>query len=340
MGKNKRGLQKTSNKKAKVQHIKNSRPTGITKSVSSKTTQPPPVAKKQQPLKPPTIPFHTTDSILLIGEGDLSFASSLCTHHSCSQIVATVLESSREELIAKYPAVNENPGVESNIKILEEAGGVVRYGVDVTKKGLGMGKVKDRWERVVFNFPHVGGKSKDVNRQVRYNQGSSLPVFLRGLDGMLMRVLELLVAFFTNSLPLLSPTHGSSFLITLFEGEPYTLWNIRDLARHSGLEVKRSFRFQAAAYPGYKHARTLGVVKAKDGKVGGGWKGESRSSRTYEFVRKGEGEAQGPGKNKKGEESSDDEDDVMEEDDVEIEEVDDHEDISDQGEDEQSDDYD
>jgi hypothetical protein len=23
----------------------------------------------------------------------------------------------------------------------------------------------------VFNFPHVGGKSTDINRQVRYNQG-------------------------------------------------------------------------------------------------------------------------------------------------------------------------
>ncbi|CAG8981226.1 hypothetical protein HYALB_00003824 [Hymenoscyphus albidus] len=326
MGKNKRGLQKTSSKKSKVQHVKNSKPTGISKSLSKTkkiTDQPPPSAKKpqQQHIKPPTIPFHPNDSILLIGEGDLSFSASLCTHHSCSKIHATVLESSLEELIAKYPAVGENPGAEQNIKTLGEGGGTIRCGVDVSKKGLGMGKVKERWERIVFNFPHVGGKSKDVNRQVRYNQ-------------------ELLVAFFTNCLPLLSPTPGSSFLITLFEGEPYTLWNIRDLARHSGLEVKRSFRFQAAAYPGYKHARTLGVVKGKDGKVGGGWKGESRSSRTYEFVRKGEGEVQGPGKNKKGDDSSDDEDDATEEEMVDVEEVGDHGGIEDEKDGNASDDYD
>jgi len=197
-------------------------------------------------------------------------------------VIATVYES-REELKEKYPYVQEN------ITVIEEGGGVFRYGVDVTrmkpwtegKNGPGL------MDRVFFNFPHVGGKTKDVNRQVRYNQ-------------------ELLVSFFKHTVHSLSPRHGSSIIITLFEGEPYTLWNIRDLARHSGLEVAQSFRFQPSAYPGYRHARTLGVVKGKDGSEGGGWKGEERSSRSYVFVRKGEGVIIGERK-KKGRESSDDE---------------------------------
>lgn len=119
----------------------------------------------------------------------------------------------------------------------------------------------------MFNFPHVGGKSTDVNRQVRYNQ-------------------ELLVEFFRRALLSLAP--GGTVVVTLFEGEPYTLWNVRDLARHSGLQVERSFRFQASAYPGYHHARTLGVVRSKDGAVGGGWKGEERAARSYVFMRKDE----------------------------------------------------
>jgi 25S rRNA (uracil2634-N3)-methyltransferase len=114
-----------------------------------------------------------------------------------------------------------------------------------------------------------------------------------------MNKLELLVSFFKNSLQSLSPKPGSSIIVTLFEGEPYTLWNIRDLGRHSGLEVKRSWKFQASAYPGYRHARTLGVVKGKNGEIGGGWKGEERTARSYEFVRK---------VGKKRKESSDDED--------------------------------
>jgi hypothetical protein len=90
---------------------------------------------------------------------------------------------------------------------------------------------------------------------------------------------------------------AASMLVTLFEGQPYELWNIRDIARHSGLIVKRSFAFRAEAYPGYRHARTLGVVKKGGGTLhqraeeeGGGvdvsetaWKGELRAARTFEF---------------------------------------------------------
>lgn len=77
-------------------------------------------------------------------------------------------------------------------------------------------------------------------------------------------------------MPILAP--GGNIVVTIFEGEPYELWNIRDLARHAGLKVGRSFRFQPDVYPGYNHARTLGNIKG-----GGGWKGGERDARTYAF---------------------------------------------------------
>ncbi|KAI7782981.1 hypothetical protein LA080_012707 [Diaporthe eres] len=213
----------------------------------------------------PTIPFSPEDSILLIGEGDLSFSRALVEHHYCENVTATVLEKDLEELTAKYPHVQEN------VDLIEAEGSKVAYGVDAKKMGPWAKKSgKDSvgiMDRIIFNFPHVGGKSTDVNRQVRYNQ-------------------ELLVEFFKRALLSLAP--GGTIIVTLFEGEPYTLWNVRDLARHSGLQVERSFRFQASAYPGYHHARTLGVVKNKQGDVGGGWKGEDRAARSYVFVRKDE----------------------------------------------------
>jgi 25S rRNA (uracil2634-N3)-methyltransferase len=125
-----------------------------------------------------------------------------------------------------------------------------------------------------------------------------------------------LTKFFGSAAPLLKgggEEGGGAILVTLFEGQPYELWNIRDLARHSGLIVRRSFAFKADAYPGYSHARTLGVVKKGGGaqvhrknagtdvegdgddeedgddEDGGrevsetAWKGELRAARTYEF---------------------------------------------------------
>ncbi|KAI9851633.1 MAG: hypothetical protein M1830_006886, partial [Pleopsidium flavum] len=183
-----------------------------------------------------------------------------------------------------------------NIAYIEEQGQRVLYGVDAKKLGVAGGgggggggrevtrKGEGGWERVVWNFPHVGGLTRDVNRQVRYNQ-------------------ELLVAFFKAAVPLLAP--GGTIVVTIFEGEPYELWNIKDLARHVGLKVGRSFKFQSAAYPGYKHARTLGNIEG-----GGGWHGESRSARTYIFeVNGGDGGQKGDGtKNKrKRNDSTDDE---------------------------------
>lgn len=214
--------------------------------------------KPQNPgqVQHPTIPFKPKDRILLVGEGDFSFAKSLVEHHGCYDVTATCLDS-KERLFEKY-----NPQAEQHTKYLEDEGQAVIYNVDATKlESVKVFRKGSQFARIFFNFPHVGGKSKDVNRQVRFNQ-------------------ELLVKFFTSAKPLLEPS--GTIVGTLFEGEPYTLWNIRDLARHSGLEVQTSFKFQPAAYPGYSHSRTLGNIEG-----GGGWKGESRDSRSYVFQKKG-----------------------------------------------------
>ena len=109
------------------------------------------------------------------------------------------------------------------------------------------------------------------------------------------------MGFFKAALPLLASS--GSIIVTIFDGEPYDLWNVRDLARHVGLKVERSFKFQASAYPGYQHARTLGNIEG-----GGGWKGVDRPARTYIFKEK-DGIMQGAPISRKKSENSDSEDD-------------------------------
>ncbi|KAK0753141.1 hypothetical protein B0T18DRAFT_433992 [Schizothecium vesticola] len=270
---------------------------------SSTIPKPPPTnpQKKKAPQPKshtaPTIPFSPSDRILLLGEGDLSFAASLATHHHCTALTATVLDASPAALLAKYPHA------QPNIDALSTPPHRLLYSLDALKHPPFTVPNPARpvfpwtparvgaFDRIVFNFPHVGGRSTDVNRQVRANQ-------------------ELLVGFFGSALKSLAP--GGKVVVTLFEGEPYTLWNVRDLARHAGLAVERSFRFQAEAYPGYRHARTLGVVRREGGKgeeARGAWRGEERAARSYVFGWGEEGsdddeaggEGEGGGKDGKGE---------------------------------------
>ncbi|KAL4806010.1 hypothetical protein BDV18DRAFT_160869 [Aspergillus unguis] len=334
---------------------------------------------QQKQHRRPIVPFRRKDRILLVGEGDFSFAHSLATHHRCRNLVATCYDS-KETLYDKYPQAEKNiaeilassqPKKQSDKEKADETEGPntssssspkVFFSVDAKKLGQKPGggrdirvglprkerkvpawKKKDKdagnmnqnkggpWDMICFNFPHVGGLSTDVNRQVRANQ-------------------ELLVAFFKACVPLLAGrpegvdededeanewgsdedepdesaseeenenediakaknerrTEPGQILVTLFEGEPYTLWNIRDLARHAGLRVVTSFNFPWASYCGYSHARTIGEIEGKDGGRGG-WRGEDRDARMYVFELKTE-DRPTTGKRKKRSAESEDSD--------------------------------
>ena len=312
----------------------------------------------------PKIPFSRYDRVLLVGEGDFSFALSLVHNHAVASVVATSYDD-EATLKQKYPAIeaalqalqdskrvklaNDQEEVEDewygfSANEAEDDHGadrantglhipsiVVLHGIDATMLSKVHRKTLSRhapFTKIVFNFPHVGGLSTDVNRQVRANQ-------------------ELLVGFLNSATPLLATAanpakhmmndtnegdeeyeedskndrdeqamtlRSGRILVTLFEGEPYSLWNIRDLARHCGLQVIESFRFPWAAYPSYKHARTIGDItsgkdKSDEGKRKGAWRGEEREARCYVLCLKEEAVKRSVStkKRKRGKESDDSE---------------------------------
>jgi 25S rRNA (uracil2634-N3)-methyltransferase len=103
-----------------------------------------------------TVPFVSTDKILLIGEGNFSFARALFSnsppeleHLPPSNVTATAYDS-EDECFAKY-----SDG-EAIVKELRERGVEVLFGVDARQLERVNALKGRKWDRIVWNFPHAG----------------------------------------------------------------------------------------------------------------------------------------------------------------------------------------
>lgn len=113
-------------------------------------------AKKQTGKKVATIPFAPTDKILLIGEGNFSFAYALAVNppvqlqHLPPQNITATAHDIEEECFAKYADAKEK------IDALRSKGVNVIFGVDATKLEKVPQLKGKRWNKIVWNFPHAG----------------------------------------------------------------------------------------------------------------------------------------------------------------------------------------
>lgn len=112
-------------------------------------------AKMQNPHRS-TIPFKALDNVLLVGEGNFSFAVALLQHPPApldhlppTNIVATAYDT-QEECYTKYP------DAEQNVRILREQGTQVLFAVDATKLEKTPALKGIVFDRIVWNFPHAG----------------------------------------------------------------------------------------------------------------------------------------------------------------------------------------
>jgi 25S rRNA (uracil2634-N3)-methyltransferase len=102
----------------------------------------------------PIIPFAPTDRILLVGEGNFSFTRAILQHPTLehippSNITATAYDS--EEICnQKYPDAADI------VASLRSQGVKILFGVDATNLNRCSQLKNTRWDRIVWNFPHVG----------------------------------------------------------------------------------------------------------------------------------------------------------------------------------------
>jgi len=100
------------------------------------------------------VPFSATDRVLLIGEGDFSFARALVRDEKLgivpANVIATTLDQ-ENELKEKYPET-----LEANVEELKQKGVFVLCNVDATKLEACKALRGRTFDKIVWNFPHVG----------------------------------------------------------------------------------------------------------------------------------------------------------------------------------------
>lgn len=220
----------------------------------------------QQRLKPT---YSENDRILLVGEGNFSFARSLAENYMQqrpSNIVATCFDD-ESVLYEKYG--NE---AKSNVQALRDLGVTVLFSVDGTQLEKTKEIKKCKFTKIIFNFPHAGAGIKDQDHNVRANQ-ALINGFLASATPLLTKEGEMIRNNNTSQEDddSIAAPEGEIH-ITTKTCKPYDLWDVRTLAKTTGqLAIKTTLPFHPDHYPGYEHRRTLGfkegVSKANNAEI-------------------------------------------------------------------------
>ncbi|KAH7365877.1 hypothetical protein KP509_18G050900 [Ceratopteris richardii] len=180
--------------------------------------------------------YNSDQHILLVGEGDFSFAASLASEFkNAPHLVATSLDS-LETLQQKYPVTFRR-----SLKQMKEAGVEVMHGVDIRSMVNDDRLLHRCFDRIVYNFPHSGFLEKHAETS----------------NAVIKRHRRLLSAFFDNASKLLRP--DGEVHVTHHVRLPYTKWDIENLAKSNRLQLEACPLFKRDLYDGYVNRRGAGA---------------------------------------------------------------------------------
>ncbi|KAF8031757.1 hypothetical protein BT93_D0849 [Corymbia citriodora subsp. variegata] len=174
--------------------------------------------------------FHR---ILLVGEGDFSFAGCLArSFGSAANMVATSLDS-RATLRMNYATSA------INLEKIEGFGGTVLHEVDAHTMSEHPILRHKSFNRIVYNFPHAGFNGPEP---------SSFQIELHR---------DLVRGFLKNAKTML--TEDGEIHVTHKTAHPYSKWEIEKLAEEQGLFLVEEVPFSVWDYEGYVNRRGSGA---------------------------------------------------------------------------------
>ncbi|XP_031407168.1 uncharacterized protein At4g26485-like isoform X2 [Punica granatum] len=204
-------------------------------------------ARKEQKI----MHYSSNHDILLVGEGDFSFAACLArAFGSAPHIVATSLDS-RVSLERKYSRAS------INLKELEDRGCTVLHGVNAHTMSKHPSLILKSFDCIVFNFPRAGFFYKEHDlQQIKIHQ-KLVKGFLKSASSML--------------------SYNGQVHITHKTAYPFSAWDIVGLAKEVGLYLLDEDEFMPLRYPGYVNKRGDGHHCDKSFPIG--------SCSTYKFTK-------------------------------------------------------
>jgi len=174
--------------------------------------------------------YARDQKILVVGDGDFSFAHGLVRHRGGQGAGLTLTSyDSEKQVLGKYKTAKDN------LAKVKAAGAAVLHGVDATNLGktFGAGSA-GQFDRIIFNFPHSGSQRVHINRELLHN-------------------------FFLSARNHLRPKGQAH--VTLKMRPPYSEWQVELQAKRAGMASVRVLHFDQKQFPGYRHVTTEADAK-------------------------------------------------------------------------------